>query len=68
MLGLPPASCPDCGYEVHLPLKRWMLKPKNRSGRALMVEMYECPNPDCPHLHEKGVRRRWRIVEKAASL
>lgn len=65
---LAPATCPVCGYEVYLPLRRWMLKPKNRSGRILIVEMYECPNPDCPHIRMNGVRKRWRVVEKAPPL
>lgn len=59
-------SCPVCGHKVYIPLKRWLLKPKNKNGRALLVEFYECPNPECMFFRSEGRRKRWRVVRKAA--
>ena len=56
-----PSKCPVCGWEVRLPLKKWVLKSGARNTTT--VTIYECLNPECEHLLKTGRRMRWREIK-----
>jgi DNA-directed RNA polymerase subunit M/transcription elongation factor TFIIS len=36
-------KCPECGFDVYMPVKTWILTPKTRNGAAVRISLYECP-------------------------
>jgi hypothetical protein len=57
------SKCPVCGWEVLLPVKKWVLK--GGAKNATIVAIYECLNPACEHLLRTGKRKRWREIKSA---
>ena len=38
------AKCPRCGMEVDKPIKTWVLKPKSRETKGVIIGLFRCPN------------------------